>query len=327
MMGWWLLLGCASSPKDTGADSGGALCPAEPPTAEVEAVSFDGDDWQKLTGFFFIEESASLWGMVKAQSSVGALALESFSSTDSQSWTWAAGCAIPVGEPGSWRGDGIADPSILIEADGARVWYRADGPDGLQSVALATAADRCSWQVSPEAVFSPSEPWAALQVIAPHVIPIEGGYRMYYRGSNYSNQMQSAIGLATSADGLSWTPWPDNPLLAPASGTWDDSLLADPHVWQAGDRWLMLYSGHATPTEADWTEDEVGLGKYIGLAASADGLSWTRCGDAPLITTGTKADNPFVWTTSTGTWVYWRSVDTADGFGGEIFRLFWPDWP
>jgi hypothetical protein len=334
-----LALGCAgkletAAPVDT-AETGAAaaLCPALPEAAAPEAVVLEGE-YEKATGIYALPDtllgSGGMLGMIKVKDlSGGRSRLQVFTSTDGAAWDAARGCAISWGEEGSWSDNGVGTASLRQVEGAVEAWYRADGgEERIQSVGYTRSEDGCDWPVPAEPVLAPSEDWASHAVIGPHVVEREGGALwMYYRGSRYENQSESPLGVATSEDGLSWTPRPDNPVMDLSEDGWDSSLLADPHVWEARGRWLMLYSAHGRETTPEMSTDEVGLGKAIGLAASWDGLRWERCGEGPLIAAGVKADNPFFWMEGDDAAIYYRTTDLEDGSGGWIERVIWPDWP
>ena len=344
----WLALGLSLSlslacdqadDDDTTADDDSATdddavdpCPSPPPSATPEALIFEGDCevWSKITGLYFIEDGGELWGLAKASCEEDERPrgkIRPFRSQDGLTWTEDVECLIGIGEEDTYRGHGIGTPSVLDEDGTYRVWYRVNGPENVQSIALAESDDGCEWTISDQPVWPPEEAWANHAVIAPHVLSVEGAYRMYYGGSNFANQMSSDIGLAVSEDGVVWASDPGNPIFERAESGWDRSLLAGPHAWQEDGRWLMLYAGHSIPTEESWEADLVGWGQEIGLAASWDGHSWTRCYDDSLLSLGIKADSPFTHRDAGGTWVYFRTTFETDGSGGLMRRVYWPDWP
>lgn len=106
-------------------------------------------------------------------------------------------------------------------------------------------------------------------------------YYGYYQGSK--NDFLFKIGLATSTDGITWTkdPTADGKVLdIGAGGEWDDSLVGYPLVWKEGTTWYMLYSGKKAATGKS----------QIGLATSANGITWTKSGSNPVITNGVSLD-------------------------------------
>ena len=104
------------------------------------------------------------------------------------------------------------------------------------------------------------------------VIQDIGGYKMYYDGND---SLHMRIGLATSADGKSWTKYAANPILSyGSSGTWDCAHLNGPAVIKDGSTYKMWYSG------SDWTHYR------IGYATSSDGISWTKYAGNPIFNIG-----------------------------------------
>lgn len=328
--------------RDTAADDTGAAttspCPAQPPDTPGSRVEITTDQGSsgKQVGLYAIGDAecvasdcpVDLWGYVKLKRSDEVAAIRRVTATSSRQWVMDESCGVTAGLVGEWDAGTLGTPS-LREADGVwTMWYRADDVTETQVIARATSTDACTWTVDPEPVLSPTESWADKAVIAPHVIEMGDELWMYYRGSRYGNQGESDIGLATSSDGgQTWTPHPDNPIFPRGADTWDASVMADAHVWPWGDRYLMLYSGHDLPSTPEMTFDDVGIGKQIGLAASWDGLSWSRCGDGPVLDYGVKSDNPFVVEADDGVLVYFRTTDREDGSGGKLRLVRWTDWP
>lgn len=308
-------------------------CPAPPPAVETEPVDFNGAaaPYEKLTGLHFVETEEGLAGFLKARGSDEEDAqILRFDSTDGgATWTERPGCAVSPGALGALDALALGTPSVRRDGDGWTMWYRADDAQEVQRILRATSADGCAWAVDPTPALEPGEDWASIAVIGPHVLdaPDGDGLWLYYRGSAFENQMASDIGLARSADGAIFTPWPDNPVFPRAEEGWDSSLVADPQVWAWQGRLLMLYAGHDEPNTPEMSRDEVGLGKQVGLAASWDGLDWRRCGDGPALASGLKADNAFTWPEGDDTWVYLRVTEEEDGSGGVMERARWPGWP
>ena len=95
----------------------------------------------------------------------------------------------------------------------------------------------------------------------------------------YLSGGRRVIGHATSADGLSWTlDTANNPVLGlGAGGKFDAYQVWIPRVWIEGETWYMLYTGQISSTGAF----------AIGLATSADGVTWTRQNSGDAILAGT----------------------------------------
>ena len=88
----------------------------------------------------------------------------------------------------------------------------------------------------------------------------ESIYKMWYSGDDNSSPPRARIGYATSPDGITWTPHPDNPVidLGP-SGSFDDWHAYYPDVIKDGSTYKMWYTG-----------DSYGR-HYLGFATSPDG--------------------------------------------------------
>ncbi len=318
-----------STPPGSGEPS---VCPDRPVAASsAQSVVLHGDI-SRATGFYALPDPFyGTTGMValakiKKHSGRSKSRIQLFWSIDGLDWLSYETCSIRQSEDAGWSSEGIGTPSMLVRDDGVWVWYRGDDEDRVQSVGLTTSVDGCDWLTTDEAVFTPSEVWARQATASPHVIERDGLLWMYYTGSNHANQSDSGIGLATSEDGTTWTVHPDNPIIPTPEAGWNSSQIAEPHVWQADGRWLMLYAAHDNATVPEMTIDEVGVGAAVGLAASWDGESWSHCYDTPLLTGGVKVDQPFVWTSGSDTIVYYR-LSVEEGTGGEIQRVTWSGWP
>lgn len=83
-----------------------------------------------------------------------------------------------------------------------------------------------------------------------------------------------AMGMATSDNGVDWTPYIRNPRYTSPVQGWDQSGMTDMHVaWHPGLRqYVMLYRGYGVDEAAS-----------LGLLASFDGLSWFPHPDSPLL--------------------------------------------
>lgn len=122
-------------------------------------------------------------------------------------------------------------------------------------------------------------------------------YRMYYSGGGGGF---SSIGLATSADGLTWVDQ-GAVLSKGAGGAWDDDAVWCPIVWKEDSTYHMMY----TASDGSLTK--------IGHAASSDGASWTKDPANPVFD-------------GTGTW----TLNHVEGWGvikiGSTYYLWFNDY-
>ncbi|MEQ9319503.1 MAG: hypothetical protein RIF41_10115 [Polyangiaceae bacterium] len=165
------------------------------------------------------------------------------------------------------------------------------------------ALDGRSFDRDPVTVLEPSEAWEGGTVGAPSAVRVGDEVWLYYGGAE-------GIGLAVSADGESFTRVGDGLVLA-VDGVWEQSPPRNPGVIRLPDRSFQLF--YDADTDA---------GPAIGEARSADGVTWTRVGDGPVIApeasvdaAGAEAPWPLVAESAEGRsieYLYYGAVD-AEG--------------
>ena len=168
------------------------------------------------------------------------------------------------------------DISVLKESNVYRMWlsWRPQ-----RSIALVTSPDGLHWSEPPRIVLGPkSETGWEDDINRPVVLKRADGYHMWYTGQAKG---RSAIGYATSPDGLSWMRKAARPVLAPGQ-PWEKVAVMCPHVlWdEAAGEFRMWYSG-GEQYEPD----------AIGYATSRDGLAWTKQRENPVF----KSDPRIEW--------------------------------
>ena len=164
----------------------------------------------------------------------------------------------------------------------------APGPDG-------------PWVPDPEPVLSPGPEgaWDGVRVVEPTVVVDGDRYLMYYAG--IGDDRTSAIGLAISDDGITWTKHDDpelaasDPVLIGDADSWNAGSIGCPDVERLGDGFMMIFDSAAA--------------KGYARAVSADGLSWEIVDEDTLIRQDTAPNRqPF-----------WQSELVPDG---EVFRWY-----
>jgi hypothetical protein len=147
--------------------------------------------------------------------------------------------------------------------------------------------------VDPEPVLSAGSirDWDFYPPDVSSVLRTDEGYVLYYSPMQNINpdattyNQKDGFGRAVSPDGIHWTKYDDpattdsrhsisDPVFSSSvPNAWDGVYLAAPTVRYSEHGWEMFYSG------ADYT-----WGYHIGYAISQDGITWTRWGDAPVVT-------------------------------------------
>jgi len=178
-------------------------------------------------------------------------------------WVKYAGNPVLGGDLGT-----CFDVALLHEDAIFRMWF-SWRPQ--KSLALVESGDGIHWS-EPMIVLGPNEKsgWED-DLNRPVVVKCAGSYHLWYTGQ--AND-RSAIGYATSPDGVTWTRASAQPVLT-AELAWEGVAVMCPHVlWdeQAG-LFRMWYSA-GEQYEPD----------SIGYATSPDGLYWTKHPDNPIFT-------------------------------------------
>jgi predicted GH43/DUF377 family glycosyl hydrolase len=176
--------------------------------------------------------------------------------------------ATPVLTAGSgWEANSVRFATVIKDGATYKMWYT--GGDGSTSqTGYATSPDGTSWTrygSNPVLAHGAAGDFDGKYAGEPSVIKTGSGYLMWYAGRGASS---GGFGLATSADGTTWTKYAGNPVLTPeASGDWD-ALIYAPKVVYDGSRYHMWY-GSADPSNTIC---------QTGYAVSSDGIQWTKRG-------------------------------------------------
>jgi predicted GH43/DUF377 family glycosyl hydrolase len=189
-------------------------------------------------------------------------------STDGINWIKYPNPVLPLGPPGSWDHGAVLAGSVIKDGDTLKMWYQgwASGYHN-NYIGYATSLDGINWNKanSVNPVLGPGAPgtWNSVGVFFPSVIFDGVIYHMWYAGADAGDVFH--IGYATSADGLTWNEYNNNPVLyAGSPGSWEEDVK-DHIVVFDGTIFHMWYTGaHIYPYYR------------IGYATSPDGITWTK---------------------------------------------------
>lgn len=219
----------------------------------------------------------------------------------------------------SWEGATVDDmyAPYLMEDAGTfylfySVYHAADGTLGSIGYATATVVTG-PYTDHGSAILSPggSGAWDERRVGEPAVIHHDGRWIMAYMGESMTGSFGASekVGIATaSSPGGTWTKASGNPLITFGSGgEWDDTLIADPHLFfEHGFYWIMYSGGGSTIGDGTrpWS---------LGLAYALDPTgTWTKHADNPILSNGAG-----------GTWeekAAWRgSLYREDGLYSGVY--------
>ena len=177
-------------------------------------------------------------------------------------------------DPRTWEGSYIAaNGSAIADDNGILYYYQAGTPP---RIGLARSSNGHQWrrQGQPVLPLGPVGAWDERGVGDPYVIRVGGNYYMFYLGQDRARRQR--IGVARSADGVTWYKLRRNPVIELGEGdAFDANGLGEPAVWPSRGYYWMLYTGRA--------RNEV---RRIGMARSRNGVDWEKL---PEIFAGAEA--------------------------------------
>ncbi|NPV60778.1 MAG: hypothetical protein HPY75_14105, partial [Actinobacteria bacterium] len=222
------------------------------------------------------------------------------SSPDGVNWNKHAGNPVLRGGTGAWDAGGVGYGPLIDEGDHYTMFFRGYDSASKYRYGRATSPDLVTWQRDAGFVFGPGPSGSWDENLGHIVVRQDGpGYAMWYEAFDAGGI--SAVGYASSPDGVTWERSALNPVLRGTPATWDAGgiegfvLLERPWV---GD-YMIAYTG---------TD---GSGNYgIGLAFSPDGVAWTKHPGNPVIVTG-----------GAGSWNQAQVDVFAIDFDGGMYRM------
>lgn len=173
----------------------------------------------------------------------------------------------------NWDMGGVFTPRFIYDDNVYKMWYGGLGSAGMNYIGYAFSTDGKKWiKTVQQPVLKPGAKgqWDDASVQIGAVIKINGTYYMYYNGWGTNSSNNSSIGLATSADGISWTK-SSQPVIEKNG---DENYLAANSVLQAGNMYYLYYS-YINSKTMNWT---------VGVAFSQNGKEWTRYSNNPILT-------------------------------------------
>jgi hypothetical protein len=174
---------------------------------------------------------------------------------------------------------GPVPSSVLVASDGSWVMYgSARRPSGTPIIWRATApGPEGPWTLDADPVLVPTAgTWASAIVDHPSVVATDDGYLMAFGGAGLAATNRNRIGVARSADGITWelvdATMPDaddTEALGPIGCGVDARTMVEPQLVAADEGW-RLYFGQIRVPDGEMV---------ISTASSTDGTAWTCASD------------------------------------------------
>ncbi len=216
----------------------------------------------------------------------------------------------PVLEPdaGTWDQLTVEGPMVIRENGQYKTWYTGWG-DGMGiGIGYATSPDGINWTkdtLNNPVMRTGTAAWEEGGSGYGIVIPVSGGYKMWYTGWNAA-YTETNIGYATSQNGINWQKDTlNNPVLTIGTpGQWDNPKIMLPQVVFLNSLYHMWYTGGQIPS---------GTTRNIGWATSVDGIQWNKYSDPVLTPTSGQWDGSKI---ETGTVM----------LEGDSLRMWYSGW-
>lgn len=225
-----------------------------------------------------------------ANGSIRAVSIGYAVSPDGVSWMKFAGNPVFIAGPsGTWDDREVWRPIVVHSGSIYRMYYRAISWSGSNGFGIATSDDGIHWTRSGQ-LSVPRSSWDSYGNGVGGIVVLDSGvFVMVYTGAASKNG-PTQIGMASSNDGIMWTPIQDNPIVTYGSGNWDAGGVTFPMVLTLG-RFTGQYFVYYTAYGVD-------------LLYYSVGLAILSMSDYPLATSSTTTTNysqPSSSTTSANT--------------------------
>ena len=154
--------------------------------------------------------------------------------------------------------ESVMNPFVMYENGKFRMWYAAGETYEPNVICYAESDDGIHWEKyaqNPMFRCAPENEYEQNRIGAVQLLKEDNGYLMFYIG--YRDINTACICAARSKDGITgWQRVPENPLVMPTPGGWDEDSCYKPtvirdedgtyHLWYNGRRESFEYIGYAT---------------------------------------------------------------------------------
>ena len=200
-----------------------------------------------------------------------------------ETWKWDSRASnyAPVfekGAPDSFEDFGVGFPSVLQIGQVYHMWYVGLSETMGMNIGHATSDDGIAWTRDPKNPVlekGVGNAWNKDRVYLPTVLFLDGTFHMWFVGA--TQNVNENLAYATSTDGSTWIQYEENPMgnIGEISD-WDAGELGSGGYYHDGEKFQSWYS--ASPSGNSNFE--------MGYATSADGISWTRGSEVPVMENG-----------------------------------------
>jgi predicted GH43/DUF377 family glycosyl hydrolase len=203
--------------------------------------------------------------------------------------------------------NGLCAAGAVVLDHRVHLFYQTYGNGPKDAICHAVSADGVRFERDARnPVFRPHGAWTSGRAIDAEAVPFNGKLLLYF-ATRDPHMITQMVGVA-SADLKSdfgpnaWTQLKDGPVLRPEL-PWEKKCIEAPSVLARGGKLFMFYAGGYNNEP-----------QQIGVASSADGVTWTRLSDQPLLPNGqpstwnaSESGHPGIFTDASGaTWLFFQ---------------------
>ncbi len=218
--------------------------------------------------------------------------------------------------------NGLCAPGARVIGGKVHLFYQTYGNGPKDAICHAVSADGIRFERDrSNPVFRPTGSWNSGRAIDAEVFEVGARLILLYatRDPTMSTQMVAAASapLASDFGRGAWRQEGDGPVLEPELD-WEKpggkACIEAPSVCRRGDRYFMFYAGGYNNGP-----------QQIGVAESADGLTWRRLSERPLLPNGepgswnsSESGHPAIFDDGDGrSWLFFQ----GNGDGGKTWFL------
>ncbi|MHB8902796.1 MAG: family 43 glycosylhydrolase [Thermoguttaceae bacterium] len=192
-----------------------------------------------------------------------------------------------VGEAGGPEAKGLAAPEAIVLDGKLHLFYQTYGNGPRDAICHAVSDDGIHFRRDPtNPVFRPTGDWTSGRAIDAEVFAHDGKLLLYFATRDPAMKIQmlgvASADLQSDLGRRAWTQRVDGPVLKPEL-PWEQECIEAASVCRHGDLLYMFYAGAYNNKP-----------QQIGVAASRDGIRWTRLSSEPLLPCG----SPGQWNSS-----------------------------
>lgn len=198
-------------------------------------------------------------------------------SEDGITWEYPT-VVLPALTGSNWEGHEVCRPCVIKQGGYYHMWYTGkmyptEFSTAASCIGYAKSSDGILWHRQSSPVLLSEESWEGRGVTYSHVMwdEVEQRFKMWYSAGEIREA--DAIGYATSADGIHWRKYGQNPILTHRDGRYFEvAKVEGSYVIRQNEWYYMFYMG----------VDGDGI-TCIGLAKSRDGITnWVRHPSNPI---------------------------------------------